>query len=154
MAGRRSNHPGGRAAVTHGAHAQPTPQQLEPQRQAIYDVLAAQAPLRAADGSLPVADRAAVELLAVTLARLASIDAYVTEHGVFSSSRGRGDSVLQAEARLQRLALSLMIEMGLTPRSRVALGLDLQRGTDLAAAMSEDDEHRRAEMLREAGLDD
>jgi hypothetical protein len=37
---------------------------------------------------------------------------------------------------------------------RARLGLDLARGIDLASAMSEPDDERRAELLRQAGVED
>ena len=44
--------------------------------------------------------------------------------------------------------------LGMTPQSRAKLGLDLARTTDLATAMSEPNDDRRAELLREAGIDE
>jgi hypothetical protein len=55
---------------------------------------------------------------------------------------------------LRAEALDLAESLGMTPRSRARLGLDLSRTVDLATAMSEPDDERRAELLREAGLDD
>ncbi|MGH2993753.1 MAG: hypothetical protein ACRDL1_09475 [Solirubrobacterales bacterium] len=42
----------------------------------------------------------------------------------------------------------------MNPRDRAAHGLDLARRIDLASAMSEPDPDRRAELLREAGVEE
>ncbi len=44
--------------------------------------------------------------------------------------------------------------LGMTPRSRAKLGLDLARAADLATAMSEPDPVKRERLLREAGVVD
>jgi hypothetical protein len=41
----------------------------------------------------------------------------------------------------------------MNPASRLKMGLDLARGIDLASAMSEPDPERRAELLRQAGIE-
>ena len=51
-----------------------------------------------------------------------------------------------------RTADRLLTVLGMNPRSRAALGLDLARATDLATAMSEPDPDRRAALMSEAGV--
>jgi hypothetical protein len=55
---------------------------------------------------------------------------------------------------MRREASDYLDALGMTPNSRAKLGLDLQRTVDLASAMSEPDDARRAELLREAGIED
>ena len=93
----------------------------------IYELLARETPLRDADGELPPADRTAVELLALCLSRLESIAHWVELHGVLDE-HGEPRSVLDYERRLRAEALDHCKQLGLTPRARVALGLDVQRG--------------------------
>ena len=59
---------------------------------------------------------------------------------------------VEFERRLRAEARDHAAELGLTPRSRAALGLDLARSIDLATAMSEPDPAVRASLLRRAGL--
>lgn len=108
---------------------------------AIFAELEAEAPLRGREGELPVHDRAAVELLATCLARLASIAAWIEEHGVVDA-KGRPWPVLEVERRLRNEASGHLRDLGLTPRARVALGLALQAGASrsLAELLSDLDE--------------
>jgi hypothetical protein len=46
-----------------------------------------------------------------------------------------------------------MKELGMTPASRAKLGLNLAKTVDLATALSHPDPERRAELMREAGLE-
>src|SRR5207244_1030171 len=138
MGARRVGKPaeqGNRLAVTHGAHAQPEPLRVNDKVRALYDVLAAAAPVQD-DGELPAADRMAVLLLAKTLCRLESVSEWLDVHGAVDR-RGKPRSALRAESKLTNQALALLKELGATPRSRAALGVDLVRAVDLATAMSE-----------------
>lgn len=78
----------------------------------------------------------------------------VRAHGWRDHKTGNPRPVLDVEARLRREALDYAEALGMTPRSRARLGLDLVRTVDMATAMSELDPDRRREQLREAGLED
>jgi hypothetical protein len=56
--------------------------------------------------------------------------------------------------RASKTLMQALDSLGMTPRSRAALGLDIARGIDLAQAMSEPDPEKRRELLRRAGLSD
>ncbi len=109
---------------------------MDGKARAIYSALAAEAPLRDAGGGLPAADRTAVELLALCLARLESIARWLELHGLLDPDSGEPRAAVDLERRLRVEAADHAAALGLTPRARVALGLDLQRGFDLAQAMS------------------
>lgn len=113
-------------AVSHGAYARVTAPRLDVKTRQIVDALSADAPVRAADGSLPAADAAAARLLAETLCRLETIGDYLERRG-WEGEDGRPRPVLEYEARLRSQALDLMKEFGMTPASRMKLGLDLAR---------------------------
>jgi hypothetical protein len=102
--------------------------------EAVYELLAEEAPLRDRDGGLPAADRVAVELLATCLARLASIAAWIEEHGLVDR-RGRPWPVVEVERRLRNEARDHARDLGLTPKARTAIGITLQRGA--AASLAE-----------------
>lgn len=143
---------GNKRGLRHGAHAEPDPLLAAGKAEALAAVLAAAAPVRDELGGLPAADRAMVVLLAKTLCRLESVSEWLDEQGPLDR-RGKPRSALRAESKLSNQAVSYLKELGLTPRSRAALGLDLARVVDLATAMSEPDADRRAALLRQAGLD-
>jgi hypothetical protein len=118
--------PGTQLAVKHGAFAKVALPRLDAKTREITDALAADAPVRAADGGLPAADLPAVRLLADTLCRLDSIGEYLERRG-WESEDGKPRPVLEYEARLRSQSLDLLKELGMTPASRAKLGLDLAR---------------------------
>jgi hypothetical protein len=138
---------GNRRRVTHGARATP-----EPKRQAAIErQLAAALPVRGADGEAPAHDAIAVRLLAITLCRLETCARYVSKHGMFDKS-GRVRPAADHEQRLIERAANLADRLGLTPKSRVALGLTLAQTADLAQALSDTDSSRRTGLLQRAGV--
>lgn len=61
--------------MTHGAYAQVVVERLEAKQREVFEALAADAPLRDPDGSLPAADGVTVRLLADVLCRLEDVAA-------------------------------------------------------------------------------
>jgi len=119
----------------------------------IYEEQAEAAPVRAANGDLPVYDRALVRLLAQALCRLEDVTPWLDKHGAFDR-RGKPRSALRWEARLRREVAGYLDAMGMTPKARARLGVDLARTADLASAMSEPDPERRKRLMAEAGVED
>lgn len=117
--------------VAHGAYARVGVERLDTKAREVFGVLALDAPLRERDGGLPAADSVAVRLLADTLCRLDSIGEYLQRRG-WQDEDGSPRSVLEIEARLRGNALDLLRELGMTPRARAALGLDVVRGAGAA----------------------
>jgi len=128
--------PGNRLPVTHGAYAVLARDALEAKQREVFDALAADAPLRE-NGDLPRHDGAIVALLAACMLRLESISAYLRDHGIVDAKTGQPRAVLEAEGRIRREAADLLDSLGMTPRSRARLGIDVQRGFDLAAHWAE-----------------
>jgi hypothetical protein len=123
---------GNKRTMTHGGQAQ------HPRRQAqLEKQIAAALPVRDANGDPPAHDAIAVALLALTVARLESCARYVTQHGQIK--RGKVSPAAQLEEQLTARAAKLAGELGLTPRSRVALGLTLKQTEhlDLATLLSD-----------------
>jgi len=127
--------------VSHGAYARVAVDRLDVKTREIFDALSLDAPLRDRDGSLPAADSVVVRLLADTLCRLDSIGEYLQRRG-WQNEDGSPRSVLDTERYLRASALDLLREMGMTPRARAALGIDVVRGAgaafDLARHWSDD----------------
>jgi len=136
LANRRDAQPperGNRRAVKHGGRARPNPR-----RQAVIEAqIAAALPVRDASGDAPAHDAIAVRLLAISLCRLESCAAYVTEHGMFDKS-GRVRPAAEHEQVLIQRVSNQLDKLGMSPRARVALGVDLARTQlDLAQLMSD-----------------
>ena len=141
--------------LTHGGYAQLHAERVESKEREVYDALAADAPLRDSVGNLPRHDAAQVALLAQCLCRLEDVSANVRDFGVFEQRgkrKGQLRPAVELEAKLRREAAGYLDALGMTPKSRAALGLDLVRREDLASAMSERDPGRRAERMRAAGV--
>jgi hypothetical protein len=119
-----------RRAVKHGALAQPPADRVAALKVELADAL----PVRAADGSAPIHDMHVVGLLAVVLARLETVSAYVDRLGPLAQGKVR--EAARYEMELSTRAANLADRLGLTPRSRAALGVDLARTRDLAREMS------------------
>jgi hypothetical protein len=117
----------------------------------IRDALADAAPVRDQAGELPAADEATV-LAARALCRVRRVEAWCDMHGYLDERTGDVKPAVRYLEQATRTANELLASLGMNPRSRMRLGVDLQR-IDLASAMSEEDPERRAELLREAGLE-
>jgi hypothetical protein len=144
-------------ARAHGGYAALLPERLEQKTLEIYGALAADAPLRDGAGGLPAHDTVAVALLAQCLCRLETVAADIAMHGMLEQRGKRKGQVRPAaelEGRLRREASGYLDALGCTPKSRLAMGLDLVRTVDLATAMSEVNPERRNERMRELGLID
>jgi hypothetical protein len=129
--------PGNRNRVTHGAYARIAEDRLEVKAREVYLALAEDAPVRAGDGGLPAADAVPVRLLAETLCRLDDVAAYLRDRGLLGED-GNLRPAVDVERRLRAEALDYSEALGMTPRSRARLGLDLARSFDLAAMWAQE----------------
>jgi hypothetical protein len=130
--GARTAEVGNRRAVRHGGYAAVAAERMEAKVAEVYAALAEDAPLRDVDGGLPAADSAAVRLLAEALCRLEDVSANVRDRGLLDAA-GAVRPVVELEAKLRREVGDHLDALGMTPRSRARLGLDVARGFDLAA---------------------
>lgn len=124
---------GNRHAARHGGYAKVAAAALDAKAQEVYDALAADAPMRADDGGLPRHDSVQVRLLADVLCRLDSVGSWLA--GRWATEEA--GPVLELESKLRREAADYLDALGMTPRSRAKLGLDVVRaaqGFDLAQA--------------------
>lgn len=152
--------PGNGRALQHGGYSVLDPARVDAKVLDVADALAADAPLRRNDGELPATDRYVVRLLAQCLCRLDDVGAHLRDFGYFDQKTKEPRPALALEAKLRREAADYLRELGMTPRARVALGLDvartMQTGVDpatlLSAAQSEPDPALRARLLERAGL--
>lgn len=124
--------PGNERGLKHGAYGQAITPRAEELREELLELV-------------PVvsdADQPTVTLLARVLARLEKADAWVDEHGLFDRA-GRTRPILKVIGGWESTAARLCDQLGLSPRARSALGLNLARTADAAA-----EAERRAEWRR------
>jgi len=114
---------GNTRTMRHGGYATVAADALDAKAKAIFEALSADAPLRDGDDQLPRHDAVVVRLLADCLCRLDSLSAWLA--GRWATAEAR--PALELEMRLRTQALDLCESMGMTPRSRSRLGLDLKR---------------------------
>lgn len=114
--------------------------------------IAAAVPVRAVDGDAPAADAAVIRLTAQVVVRQRHVSDWLDRHGMFH--RGKLRPVVEKLGTIERQLADLLDSLGMTPRSRAKLGLDLVRTVSLAEAMSEPEPERRRELLRQAGIVD
>lgn len=102
---------------------------IDPLVREIEAALAADLPLKDADGGTPGADRFAVELAAIALLRVRRVSAYLELHGD-SDDRGNLRAELDGLGRAVEHAAKMLDRIGCSPRARAALGLSLVRTVD------------------------
>ncbi|HTX32250.1 MAG TPA: hypothetical protein VMD09_12785 [Solirubrobacteraceae bacterium] len=117
---------GNRRALAHGGYATVAVERMAAAEQQVFEALAQDAPLREADGGLPAADTALVRLLAQALCRIEDVGGYLRDHGLLDAN-GQVRGAVDLERRLRQEAAGYMAELGMGPRARAALGLDLVR---------------------------
>lgn len=132
--------PANRRAVKHGAYATVVVARVDAKVREVFDALAADAPLRGPDGGLPAEDGAMVRLVAEVLCRLDDITNYLGARGWLDEDGKPRTTVLELEGRLQRQAGDFLEAMGMSPRSRAKLGLDVARTAGLVEMFAEADD--------------
>lgn len=125
--------PGNRSAVRHGAHARISRDRLEARVAEMRDALAEDAPVKSN------ADSVVLTELAQAQCRLDDVRSYITQHGLLTD-KGEVRPAVELERRLVGQVLDISEAMGMTPRSRAKLGLDIQRGLDLAQMWAQGEE--------------
>lgn len=119
---------GNSRAVTHGAYARIAEAELEANTKRVFDAIAADAPVRTAADALPAHDGMIVRQLAEALVRRDRVRLTELRHGL-EAPNGKLRGVVEYGLRLDAQILEYAKELGMTPRSRAALGLDLARSS-------------------------
>jgi hypothetical protein len=145
--------PGGAPVMRSGLRSRKPPAEvIDPILDQVIENLSSRVPVRDEAGEVPAWLRemcwsAAIKKLQVTrCARFLAQHDEIDERGRW---RPENDALVKAtesyERALERLAM--------TVPSHMRAGLDFQRKVSLAEAMSEPDPQRRADLMREAGVD-
>jgi Phage terminase, small subunit len=142
--------PGNARALRHGGYAAVSAAERDGELRRIRDALAEDAPL------LDRADAVMLELLADAIVHWRRVRAHIADHGWRDKDGPKPE--VDLSQRLRREIADYLDEMGMSPRARVKLGLDLRRGnldaaTALSAAREEPNAAIRAGILRAAGLE-
>jgi hypothetical protein len=147
--------PGNRRRVDHGGYAAVLAERLGEKVRTIFEAIGADVPLRDFDGGPPREDSVAIRLLAEVLCRLDDVGANIRDFGLFDRKSGELRPAVDLERRLRLEAADHADALGLNPRARVRLGIDLMRSIQeraQAVAMSETDPERQRELMQAAGL--
>lgn len=129
---------GQQRARQHGAYAALPAGRVDAKVREVAQAIGEDAPVRADDGGLPAHDAVVVRQLAEALCRLDDIGDYLQRRG-WEDEDGKERPVLAYEATLRRHVLDLLRELGMTPRARAALGLDLVRAQSASERLLADD---------------
>jgi len=120
----------GRAARTHGAYAMVVQSELDEKTAEIFSALAEDTPVKE-NGALPAADTVAVMELARALILRDRFADYLQRRG-FEDEHGNPRPVLSELAKHNAHILNVLEALGMTPRARAQLGLDLIKGLSAA----------------------
>lgn len=138
--GARTAPPGNQRARSHGGYAEVAQERVNSRVGELLAALAEDAPLRGPDGGLPAHDTVAVHLLATTLCRIEDVERHLTAYG-YLDAKGDVRPAADLAGRLRREAADYLDSLGMTPRSRVRLGLDLAdaagKAPDLARQLAQ-----------------
>lgn len=137
---------GNQRALAHGGYAQVAHERLDAKVAEVFDALAQDAPLRDSDGGLPASDSAAVHLAAEAMCRIDDVSAHLRDRGILDA-KGELRAAVDVERRLRLEAADHLASLGLSPRSRAALGLDLVRSFDLATHWAQADDNVDADAV-------
>jgi Phage terminase, small subunit len=147
---------GNARAEKHGGY-RPIPRaDLSADMQVFYAAFVSVVPARSSvdPDQVAPADEAAVEVCARAFQRWRRVGAWVEEHGEIDEEAGAERPAARFELACERALHRALDALGLTPKSRLRLGLRLmQAAADLSTAMSEQDPERRRELMRQAGVD-
>ena len=111
--------------LQHGGYAAVAAERLQAKALEVLEALSVDVPI--AD----VRDAVALRLLAECLCRLDSVAAHIALFGAFHEDSREPKAVLGVERQLRLEAAGHAEALGLTPRSRVALGLDVLAGVNI-----------------------
>jgi hypothetical protein len=111
---------------THGAYARIAERELNGKVRELFDAIGADLPVRGSDGGVPAQDAIPLRMLAESLIRRDRVRETELRQGI-EAADGKLRVVVEFGLRLDAQIIRLAVELGLTPRSRAALGLDLVR---------------------------
>jgi len=125
-------------ARRHGSYAAVTEGELDAKVRALIVAVGDDLPVREADGGVPAADAIPLRMLAEALIRRERVRETEVRHGI-EAPDGKLRGVVEFGLRLDAHVLRLCEQLGLTPRSRASLGLDLARAQSASERLLADD---------------
>ena len=138
--------------VKHGCYAQIAERELEGKVRELFDAIGADLPVRELDGGVPAQDAIPLRMLAETLIRRDRVRESELRHGI-EAPDGKLRGIVEFGLRLDGQALRLCEQLGLTPRSRVAIGVDLVRTRSAADRLDAELSESRAAWDRHQTID-
>jgi hypothetical protein len=141
--------PGNDHALRHGYRSRLLVADVSEEIVELASLLAESAPVKDADGSLPVADTTAVELAAVALKRWRSVHTWCETHGRLTDD-GSVKAAAQFELEGERALHHALDVLGMNPAARSRLGLNIARAASLDLATLMSDATEAADLARPA----
>jgi hypothetical protein len=111
-------------ATSHSYYAQLAEAELDAEVLKVYDALGRDVPVRGPDGGPPAEDGVVLRQLAEALVRLRKIGDHLLARGI-QREDGSLRPAAELDLRIRAHILELCRELGMTPKSRAALGVDL-----------------------------
>lgn len=118
--------------LRHGAYARVSDDRVEAKVRVVRDALAEDAPVKSH------ADTVVLTEMAQATCRLEDVRVYIAQRGLLDED-GEVRPAVHLERRLVGQVLDIADALGMTPRSRAKLGLDMARGLDLAQTWANED---------------
>jgi hypothetical protein len=139
---KRGNNPppkGNGLARRHGGYAAVAGEREREKVRELREAMGEDLPLRGPDGGVPPADEARLSLAARCLARLEDVEGWLSRFGWCDERTGEPKPAVELERRLRAELAGHLDALGCSPTARARLGLDLQRGFDLARHWADQD---------------
>ena len=145
--------PGSAPALKSGLRSRnPSPEAIDPVLDLVLDDLETKVPIRDEHGQVPPWLREMAWSAAIAKLQVIRCSRYLARHGD-TDAQGRLRPEVEALSKTNDRYQRSLERLAMTVPSHMRSGLDAARTIDLATAMSEPNHERRAELLREAGLD-
>ena len=127
--------------LKHGFRSEALVKDVDAEVRELMDALAEGAPVREADGSLPLSDVVAVEAAARSLKRWRSVSTWCDLHGRLDD-KGEVRQAARYEVTAENQLHRALDSLGMSPMARSKLGLNIARAAgsfDLARQWAEED---------------
>jgi len=146
--------PGAAPALKSGLRSRnPSPEVIDPVLDLVLDDLEAKVPIRDERGEVPPWLREMAWSTAIAKLQVIRCSRFLAQHGD-TDAQGRLRPEVEGLSKVNERYQRSLERLAMTVPSHMRSGLDAARTIDLASAMSEEDPQRRAELLREAGIDE
>jgi hypothetical protein len=118
---------GNTRAMTHGGRSEALVRDVSDEVRELMDALGEGAPVREADGTVPAADTAALEIAARCLKRYRAVSTWLDLYGRLDEKTGEPKNAAHFELRCESALARALDVLGCSPMARSRLGLNIAR---------------------------